>query len=217
MLLQSTLGSTSATACTEHPWEHNWGCHHTSATVPGHCYRSPSICSPACPSCKTKTHGRRWEQRAGTEPRGAPVQVGRAQTGISQQQQQQQQLLCVEAPSALRFGKLTFLTRRHSRGIGSQNPHQETHWLMFPACTARGCPGLPLPQAAAVPTLQGFQAWLKYFNVILVQGEEPSSIDSDPQLPALLTLSLLITAQAATAHLFYFFDVRAPCPTFLSK
>lgn len=94
-----------------------------------------------------------------------------AQLGISQHRRQ---LLHVETPCALRFWKVTFLTRRESQGIGSQNPHEEIRWLVLPACAAGGCPGPPTarepPGCLWMPNLQDFQAWLKYFSVIWCRG-----------------------------------------------
>lgn len=80
------------------------------------------------------------EQRAWAGTQRGPVQVGTAQPGISQHRRQ---LHHVETPCALRFWKVTFLAWRERWGIGSQNPHEEIHWLVLPACTARGSPSPP--------------------------------------------------------------------------
>lgn len=154
-----------------------------------------------------------------------PSQVGAVWLGISQHSRQ---LPCVEPPCALRFWKVTFFAQRESQvSVLKTRTKKSTHSCFLPvlpglwAAPGPCCP--PQPPAApgrcpntgrAMPALQPANL-AEIFWRHLLQGEEPSWIDSDPQL---LTLSLPITAQAAAAHFSSdFFSMRAPCPTFLSK
>lgn len=150
MLLQPPLGSTSAMACTEHPWEHNWGCHRTSATVPRHCH----TLQPSLPKLQDKgtwrAVGAACSDRASGGPRAGgdgsdghfPAAAAAAPRGSTDcAAVWESHFSHPEAEPGYRFSK-----------PAPRNPLARASCLH-----CRGLPRPPPAQAATVPTLQGFR------------------------------------------------------------